>query len=234
MAEELGISKQAVISMIDRLIEKCWILKHPETKFLRPTESWEKVYFSSNESDNQESLPSDKKLDRIGKESLPPIGQETLPHGGQETLPYNSIIDSSKKDSSKNSGGEEEIFEPPKPPLTNSPLGLMTKIWQHHFPSYVFVVKNDNVALREISEILFKKQPSLVDEQTLKNGFSDFCKKVKAHSFYCNTSLGTIKNKIQDILMQSNNPSNGSLKKAELDTGVSQDEYAQYAQKIKA
>ncbi len=226
MAEEIGISKQGLLDMIERMIEKGFLVKHPMTKFLKTTSKWDAVYIDEGGfTDGKETLPKEKKVDRVGK--------ETLPERGKETLPINNTI-TNQHQNQPQAGGEED-FELPKPPLINSPLGLMTQIWKHHFPNYVFVPKNDNPALREISEIIFKKQPNLVDEETLKDGFSSFCKKVKSHNFYSNTSLGTIRNKIQDILMhQGNNGLKPSLKTTELDSGVPQDEYAKYAQKVNA
>ncbi len=120
-------------------------------------------------------------------------------------------------------------------PVISSPLGLMTEIWKRHFPNYIFIPKTDNPNLREISIVLFSREPSLVDSETLKKEFSSFCMKVKSNQFYRDKSLGTIKNKIQDILMhQGNNGLKPSLKTTELDSGVPQDEYAKYAQKVNA
>jgi len=77
MGSELGITKQAVLNMIDRLISKSFLLKNEETKYLKTTENWYKVYDLAV---GKETLPTVKKIDGDGKETLPEAGKETLPN----------------------------------------------------------------------------------------------------------------------------------------------------------
>lgn len=72
LAEDLGITKQGVLKMIEKLIEKGFIIKHDVTKFLRTTERWNMVYF--------ENVPSVNKVYPIGKQSLPDVGKQSLPN----------------------------------------------------------------------------------------------------------------------------------------------------------
>jgi hypothetical protein len=185
-----------------------------------------------NRKSNSEINPSVGNKSEQSEINPKTLGNKSEQHSEINPTDNNTIYNQNTNNQDTKTGVEENL-EPPKPPLVNSPLGLMTRIWKHHFPNYVFVPKNDNPALREISEIIFKKQPSLVDEQTLKEGFSNFCKKVKSHNFYSNTSLGTVRNKIQDILMHDCNKAQiGTFKRSQLDSGVPQDAYASLAKTV--
>ncbi len=78
LAEEIGLSKQSVLNLIERLATAGFLEKDEATKFLRTTSKWSKVYYT----DGKESLPPVKKVVNDGKESLP--------EGGKESLPYNN------------------------------------------------------------------------------------------------------------------------------------------------
>lgn len=77
MADELGLSKQSILNLIDSLTEKGFLKKDEKTSYLKTTKTWDVVYFS----------------DLAGKESLPPTSKETLPHAGKESLPNNNTLD---------------------------------------------------------------------------------------------------------------------------------------------
>jgi biotin operon repressor len=78
MAEEIGISKQSILNLIEALIEKGFIIKDENTAYLKTSRKWNLVYF-------QDLL--------AGKESLPPTGKESLPQAGKESLPDNNNLD---------------------------------------------------------------------------------------------------------------------------------------------
>lgn len=72
LADDLGLTKQGILRMIDKLIEKGFIEKHPVTKFLKTTNAWNGVYF--------ENVPSVNKVYPLGKQSLPELGKQSLPN----------------------------------------------------------------------------------------------------------------------------------------------------------
>lgn len=77
----LGVSKVATLSMIERMIKKGLLEKHPETKHLRTTQLWyEAVYIYT---EGKETLPA-------GKETLPKIGKETLPNNNTHIIKTNN------------------------------------------------------------------------------------------------------------------------------------------------
>lgn len=98
MAEEIGITKQGLLNMINRLVEAEFLIKNDETKFLKTTEKWQNVYFT----DSKQTLPSVNKVDHKSKESLPTQGKESLPL-------YNSII--IKDNNIDKSSSEKEILK---------------------------------------------------------------------------------------------------------------------------
>jgi hypothetical protein len=113
MAEDLGLTKQGLLIMIDRLIVSEFLIKHPETKFLKPTDKWNGVYFEKNNpqnddnTDGKESLPPVNKVDFIGKESLPVSGKQSLLDGGKESLPYiNTAYSNTSYKEKEGSSGE--------------------------------------------------------------------------------------------------------------------------------
>lgn len=86
IAKEIGLSKQTVLNIIDRLIDKGFLIRNDQSKYLKTTTSWQQVYFTN------------------GKESLPgplEIGKETVPDAGKETLPYNNTLDNNSKEDNK-------------------------------------------------------------------------------------------------------------------------------------
>jgi hypothetical protein len=76
MANELGLSKQAILGIIEKIIRKGFLFKDSETKYLKTTQTWNLMYYT----DGKESLPEVKKIDTFGKESLPKLGKESLPN----------------------------------------------------------------------------------------------------------------------------------------------------------
>lgn len=84
----LGLSKQTILNIIEKLIKSGIVEKHEQTKNLRTTSKWYNAFILSEEKPGKETLPNN------GKESLPAVkkldedGKETLPQPGKETLPY--------------------------------------------------------------------------------------------------------------------------------------------------
>jgi hypothetical protein len=78
LAEYLGISKVAIMEIIEKLIKKGLVEKDEETKYLRSTSKW----YESVVVDNlgKESLSLVKKVYQCGKESIPTAGKESLPN----------------------------------------------------------------------------------------------------------------------------------------------------------
>lgn len=76
MGEELGLSKQSVLNIIDSLVLKGFLIKDDETSFLRTSRAWNILYFTTG----KESLPPVNNLQDAGKESLPTTGKESLPN----------------------------------------------------------------------------------------------------------------------------------------------------------
>lgn len=95
MAEELGLSKQSIINLIEKMVDSGFLIKEPERKFLKTTIKWEGTRFTNG----KESLPEVMKVDFIGKEGLPEVGKESLP--------YNNIINKNTEDKNKRSIGFE-------------------------------------------------------------------------------------------------------------------------------
>ena len=93
MGLELGVTKQAILNMLDRLIHKGFLFKNEETKYLKTLQKWQKVYDFTI---GKETLPEVKKLDRVGKETLPALGKETLPNNNNI---YTNTINSESEDS---------------------------------------------------------------------------------------------------------------------------------------
>ncbi len=81
LADNIGLSKQAVLTMIERMIEHGFLIKNDQTKYLKTSAKWQESYHG------KETLPP-----VTGKETLPNLftnGKETLPDSGKETLPHN-------------------------------------------------------------------------------------------------------------------------------------------------
>lgn len=86
MAEEVGLTKQAIIAMIDRLIAAGFLEKEENRKYLRTTPKWHLVYFTNGKVFSQNDLKN---------------GNNTLLELGKESLPYNNSLDNNKKDNNK-------------------------------------------------------------------------------------------------------------------------------------
>ncbi len=109
LGETLGISKQSVHSIINRLIKKGLLERHKETKHLRITVDWYKKVLIKD--DSKESLPLVKKVYSDSKESLPQHSKESLHNKDINNKDINKDIkisskedtESDKKNSSKKS-----------------------------------------------------------------------------------------------------------------------------------
>ncbi len=77
MANEIGLSKQSIITLIKKLCELGFLEKQEVTGFVKTTSKWESVYFYTY---GKESLPIVQNSFNFGKESLPINGKESLPN----------------------------------------------------------------------------------------------------------------------------------------------------------
>lgn len=68
LAKDLGLSKQSILNLINSLIDKDFIIKDPETNFLKTSRKWNEVYRFTT---GKDSLPPANFLDESGKDSLP-------------------------------------------------------------------------------------------------------------------------------------------------------------------
>jgi len=78
MAKEIWISKQSVLTLINKMIDKWLIIKDEHTKFLKTSELWYNNFVTD------------------GKESLPTTVKKVY-HDGKESLPNNNIYNNNKK-----------------------------------------------------------------------------------------------------------------------------------------
>jgi hypothetical protein len=92
MAEEVGLSKQSVLNIIEKMIGAGFLEKNGQTCYLRTTQKWQEAYFTNG----KESLPTDNKVVPSGKESLPETGKESLPHNNSSDNNKNNTTSSSK------------------------------------------------------------------------------------------------------------------------------------------
>jgi len=79
IAKEIGISKQAVLNLIEKLILYEFLEKNEITKFLRTTTKWQEIYFT----DSQESLPNSIYINNKYNIDI----EQTKFTDGKETLP---------------------------------------------------------------------------------------------------------------------------------------------------
>jgi hypothetical protein len=100
IADDLDLSKQSILNIIDSLIIKGFVIKEPTTKYLRASEfycnaiqnksNWI-VASTENEQfiSGKESLPLVNNLSQDGKENIP-SSVKKLYHDGKKTLPNNN------------------------------------------------------------------------------------------------------------------------------------------------
>jgi len=73
LAKEIGLSRQGVINMVDKLIEINLLEKDENTRFLRTTDTWDLIYFN-----HKDTLQGVKKVYNECKESLHEECKESL------------------------------------------------------------------------------------------------------------------------------------------------------------
>lgn len=66
MADEIGISKQGLLNIIDRLIDSEFLIRDDETRYLKTTNKWNKVYFTGS----KQSVPEVNEVFFLSKESV--------------------------------------------------------------------------------------------------------------------------------------------------------------------
>lgn len=91
MAEELWVSKQSILSLLNKMIAKWFVEKDDITKHLRTTQIWYNEFVIYG----KESLPAVKddgiENCHFGKESLPELGKESLPNNNIYNNNINNI-----------------------------------------------------------------------------------------------------------------------------------------------
>lgn len=98
LATNLGVTKQSIHSLINKLINKKILERHPETKHLKITIDW---YTTVIIKGSKDALPAVKEIDTNSKESLP--------QDSKETLHNKEIVNKDKnKDQEKESKKEKE------------------------------------------------------------------------------------------------------------------------------
>jgi hypothetical protein len=106
----IGVSKQAIHSILKRLYKLEILEQQPDTKHLRTTNKWyEAVVILVNE--GKETLPMVKKVYSDGKESLPETSKESLPNNN---IINNNNIDNTvppKGDTTKYNGYKKEYIQ---------------------------------------------------------------------------------------------------------------------------
>ena len=95
--EDLWLSKQSVLSLIEKMIVKWFIEKDPNTKHIKTTKYWYDEFVLAG----KESLPKVKKDDNDGKESLPPMVKKVY-QAGKESLPNIYIYNNKDKEINNN------------------------------------------------------------------------------------------------------------------------------------
>ena len=86
LANEIGLSRQAIFNMIEKLSDLNLIEKDFQTRFLKTTEQWNLIYFNQ-----KDTLHKVKKVDREGKESLPEEGKESLHNNNTLIIDNNKV-----------------------------------------------------------------------------------------------------------------------------------------------
>lgn len=96
----LGLSKQSIHTILNKLEKKKIIIKNPETKFLQVSEKW---YQTVQLKDSKESLPIVKKVYSDSKESLLEHSKESLLYKDNIYIDNNNTMSTDIDDS-------EELF----------------------------------------------------------------------------------------------------------------------------
>lgn len=167
MGKEIGCTKQGILNMINRLISGGFIIKNEETKYLKTSEKWQKVYDIGS---GKESLPTVKKLDLCGKQSLP--------DGGKQSLPNNNTIDNNNYKGSD----QADIFDP----LLKESEEIFSEAGMDgvFFSKVQKIYGIDGVQVRTIYRAWRKEHEAVGTEfrskQHLKNSFNRFVKQSKS------------------------------------------------------
>jgi hypothetical protein len=128
IADEFGFKKQTIIRIIDRLIEKEFVQKHPITKHLKTTKKWFRKVASIKH--NLDDEIGNEKLPVVTKSDHVPVvtksdqsGNKKLPASGHFLLP-NTLEFNTKKESKSLTHTHEEKksknFSNPSIPLNAS------------------------------------------------------------------------------------------------------------------
>jgi len=71
IAENLGVTRQSIFTIVKKLIELDIVIKDPKTRYLKTSQKWYDNVIAEDNEDSKETLPIVKKLDDDSKETLP-------------------------------------------------------------------------------------------------------------------------------------------------------------------
>ena len=98
MALELNCTKQTVLNLIDRMIEKGFIERDQNTKFLRSTEKWGILYIAGKENIPLVKNNHGKENMSNGKKNIPVHGKKNILDEGKKNIPNKYILDINTND----------------------------------------------------------------------------------------------------------------------------------------
>ncbi len=107
LGEEIGLSRQSIINLTNKLTTDGFLEKDEHTKFLRTTPKWNEAYFT----ECKESLQPDKNLAKSSKESLQ--------NGRKESLHYNNT---NTNTSNKNTETPAVLFPVSSSEVSSAPV----------------------------------------------------------------------------------------------------------------
>jgi len=110
LGDWLGLSKQSIINLIDKLEVNGLLVRNQTTKHLKTTEKWSNEYLNGF-TNGKESLPTVNKVDSYGKESLPNSGKESLPNNNNIYNNINNKEEAPQNETSQNLEIETQYFE---------------------------------------------------------------------------------------------------------------------------
>lgn len=105
LAEYIGLSKRGVLLIIDKLIDKGFIIRDEETRYLKTTEKWQIIYF-----EGEKSSPEVKKVHSRGEKSSLQRGEKSSPHNIINSI-NNLTNNHTEKDFKKNDDKIELPFK---------------------------------------------------------------------------------------------------------------------------
>ncbi|WP_298845472.1 hypothetical protein [uncultured Clostridium sp.] len=203
LAEDLGVTKQSILNLLNTLEQKGFIHRDPETMFIQSTLKWNSVYFTG------------------GKDSLPLVdGIESLLHGGKESLPNNNTLDNNNilnineefKNSSDKSKMSSSVEADLKTKEDSAHHRIISKFFEEMHPEFIFspVHAKSVSLLRKNIEATFKKNSRVADDKSV--GDFGILLLENLPSYYLDKDLAVINSKFNEIMLQIKSGQNGQQK----------------------